>query len=65
LEYYLDIVHKFIEKGWFDLCCTFQGHHGEILMLFAKTIDGFQTQVGNVLIHVTEHSIGAACHFPI
>jgi hypothetical protein len=58
-------MQKFIDGGWFEFCCTFQGNHEEISMLFAKKIDGFQTQVGNVLIHVTEHSIGATCHFPV
>jgi hypothetical protein len=40
-------------------------HHEQISMLFAKNLDGFQTQVGKVLIHVIEHSIGATCHLPI
>lgn len=65
LESYPEIMQKFIDGGWFEFCCTSQGHHGEISMLFAKNFDGFQTQVGNVLIHVTKHSIGAACHLPI
>jgi hypothetical protein len=31
-------------------------------MLFAKKFVGFKTQVGDVLIYVTDHSIGASCH---
>jgi hypothetical protein len=27
--------------------------------------DGFETMVGNVLIHVTKHSIGAACRLSV
>jgi hypothetical protein len=34
-------------------------------MLFAKNFDGFKTQVGDVLIYVTEHSIGETCHLPV
>jgi hypothetical protein len=65
LESFPDIMDKFIQGEWFKFCCTFQGHHEEILMLFAKNFNGFQTQVGNVIIHVTEHSIAATCRFPI
>jgi len=54
---YQNIAHKFINGGWFELCCTFQGNREDISMLFTKKIDVFQPQVGNVLIHVTDHSI--------
>jgi hypothetical protein len=59
------IMEKFIQGEWFKFCCTFQGHHEEISMLFANNFDGFQTQVGDVIIHVTEHSIAVTCHLPV
>ena len=65
LESYPEIMQKFIDGGWFEFCCTSQGHHGEISMLFAKNFDGFQTQVGNVLIQVTKNLIGETCHFHV
>jgi hypothetical protein len=34
-------------------------------MLFAHNFNGFKTHVGNVLIYVTEHSIGETCHLPV
>jgi hypothetical protein len=34
-------------------------------MLFGKNFDGFQAQVENVLIHVTNYSIGTTCHLPV
>lgn len=34
-------------------------------MLFAKKFDDFKTHVGNVLIYVREHSIGATCRLPV
>jgi hypothetical protein len=34
-------------------------------MLFAKTIDGFKTQVGDVVIYVIYHSIGTTSHLPV
>jgi hypothetical protein len=65
LEACLEIRQKFVQGEWFKFCCAFQGHHEEISMLFAKNFDGFQTQVGDVIIHVTEHSIVATCRFPV
>jgi hypothetical protein len=65
LEACPEIMEKFIQGEWFKFCCAFQGHHEEISMLFAKNFDGFQTQVGDVIIHVTEHSIATACRFPV
>jgi hypothetical protein len=42
LEAYPEIMHKFIDGGWFEFCWTFQGYHGEISMLFEKTLMGFK-----------------------
>jgi hypothetical protein len=63
LEACVDIMEKSIQGEWFKFCYTFQGHHEEILMLLAKDFNGFQTQVEDVIIHVTEHSIAIACRF--
>jgi hypothetical protein len=65
LEAYPKIMKKFINAGWYDFCCNFQGYHEEVSMLFAQKFDGFKTQVGKVLIYVTKHSIGVACHLPV
>jgi hypothetical protein len=65
LQTYLEIMEKFIHEECFQFCCTFQGHHEKISMMFAQNFDGFQTQVGNVLIHVTKHSIATTCFLPI
>jgi len=58
-------MEKFINAGWLEFCYTFQGCHDEVSMLFVQKFDGFKTNVGNVLIYATEHSIGAACHLPV
>jgi hypothetical protein len=34
-------------------------------MLFEKKFDDFKTQVGDVLIYVTDHLIGESCHLPV
>jgi hypothetical protein len=65
LEAYPEIMQKFINAGWYHFCCNFQGYQEEVSMLFAQNFDGFKTQVGRVLIYVTEHSIGLACHLPV
>jgi hypothetical protein len=54
-------MEKFIQQEWFNFCCTFQGHHEEISLFFYINFNGFQTQVGDVIIHVTEHSTAVAC----
>jgi len=61
LEAFPDIIKKFKQGECFKFCCTFQGHHEEISMLFSKNFDEFQTQVGNVIIHVTKNLIEATC----
>jgi hypothetical protein len=43
LEECTQIMDKFINGGWFNFSCRFQGHHKEILKLFALNFDGFQS----------------------
>jgi hypothetical protein len=65
LEAYPEILQKFVDAGWFDFYCNFQGYHEEVSMLFTQNFDGFKTWVGDVLIYVTKHSIRKACHLPM
>jgi hypothetical protein len=58
-------MEKFIQGEWFQFCYKFQRHHEGISNLFAQNFDGFQTQVGDVLIHVTKHSNATTCHFSV
>jgi hypothetical protein len=41
LEACPNIMEKFIQGEWFKFCYTFQGHHEEISILFAKNFNGF------------------------
>ena len=43
MEAYPEIMQKFIDAGWFEFYCNFQGYHDEVSMLFAKKFDGFKT----------------------
>jgi hypothetical protein len=52
-----EIKEKFVQAHWYQFCSAFQGHHTEVSMTFAKNFDGYQTQVGNLIIQVSEHSI--------
>jgi hypothetical protein len=40
---------------------TFNGHHTGVALLFMQNFDGFQTQLGDTTIHITEHFIVGAC----
>jgi hypothetical protein len=57
LEAFPQMAHKFKDAGWFDFFSTFQGHDEHISMTFAQNFDGFESVVGKLLMHVTEHSI--------
>jgi hypothetical protein len=62
LEAFPKILQKFKNIGWYELCCTFHGYHEDISMIFPQNFDGnYETVLGNLLIHVIEHFIAAAC----
>jgi hypothetical protein len=65
LESYPQMAQKFKDAGWFDFFSTFQGHDEQVSIIFAQNFDGFETVVGRVLIHVTEHSIETTCRLPV
>jgi hypothetical protein len=58
-------LQKFRDARWFNFCSTLQGYHEKVSMMFEKNFDGFETVVGKVLIHVTEHLIGTACRLSV
>jgi hypothetical protein len=65
LEALPEIGEKFTQEEWYGFCNTFQGHHTGVSMDFAESFDGFQAQVGNLTIQVSEHSISSSFSFPI
>jgi hypothetical protein len=60
-----EIKDIFIKAEWYDFMFTLEGHHIGLAMLFAQTFNGFQTQLGDTWIHITEHFIGEACALPL
>jgi len=60
-----EIRDIFIRGEWYDFIFDFNGHHTEIALIFAQNFDGYQTQVGDVIIHVMKHFIDIACSLPI
>jgi hypothetical protein len=59
------MAQMFKDASWFDFFSTFQGHDEQVSIIFAQNFDGFETVVGRVLIHVTEHSIETSCRLPV
>jgi hypothetical protein len=60
-----EIRDIFIRGEWFDFICAFNGHHTGISLIFTQNFDGFQTKIGDITIHITEHFIVGACALPI
>ena len=65
LEYYPQMAQNFKDAGWFNFFSTFQGHDEHISIIFSHNFDVFETVVGTILMHMTEHSIAKACRLPV
>jgi hypothetical protein len=65
IDAFSELMQKFNNAGWFEFCCAFRVTMRIFPCFFVNNFDGFETVVGNVLIHVTEHSIGAACRLSV
>jgi hypothetical protein len=60
-----EIRDVFIRGEWFDFICAFNGHHIGLALLFTQNFDGFQNQLGDTTIHITNHFIIGSCILPI
>jgi hypothetical protein len=60
-----DIRDIFIRGEWYDFIYAFNGHHTDIALIFAQNFDGFQTQIEDITIRITDHFIEGACSLPI
>jgi hypothetical protein len=56
-----EIRDIFIRGEWFEFICAFNRHHTGVALLFVHNFDGFQTQLGDTTIHITEHFIVGVC----
>jgi hypothetical protein len=57
---YPQMAQRFKEAGWFEFLTTFQGYDKHVSMVFAQNFDGFEVEIKNLLMLVTEQSIAKA-----
>jgi hypothetical protein len=61
LEAYPQMDQRFRDAGWFKFLTTFQGHDEQVSMEFALNFDGYEVEIGKLLMLVTEQTIAKAC----
>jgi hypothetical protein len=65
LEEYPQMAQRFKDAGWFEFLATFQGYDEQVSMAFAQNFDGFEVEIGNLLMLVTEQTIAKACRLVV
>jgi hypothetical protein len=65
LEAYPQMAQRFKDAGWFEFLTTFQGYDEQVSMVFAQNFDGFEVEIGKLLMLVTEQSIAKACRLVV
>jgi hypothetical protein len=65
LEEYPQMAQRFKDAGWFEFLATFQGYDEHVSMAFAQNFDGFEVEIGNLLMLVTEQTIAKACRLVV
>jgi hypothetical protein len=54
LEAYPQMAQRFRDAGWFKFLTTFQGYDEQVPMEFAQNFDGYEVEIGKLLMLVTE-----------
>ena len=54
LEAYPQMAQRFRDAGWFEFLTTFQGHDEQVSMEFSLNFDGYEVEIGKLLMLVTE-----------
>jgi hypothetical protein len=65
LEAYPQMAQRFRDVGWFEFLTTFQGHDEQVSMEFALNFDGYEVEIGKLLMLVTEQTIAKACRLVV
>ena len=65
LEAYPQMAQKFRDVGWFEFLTTFQGHDEQVSMELALKFDGYEVEIGKLLMLVTEQTIAKACRLVV
>lgn len=55
----------FVVHGWFQFFNRFSGYDDEVSLQFSKTFDGDRSQVGAIVLTVSEQSISHATGLPM
>jgi hypothetical protein len=59
------MAQSFRDVGWFEFLTTFQGYDEQVSMAFAKNFNGYEVEIGKLLMLVTEQSITKACRLVV
>jgi hypothetical protein len=65
LEAYPQMAQRFRDASWFKFLTTFQGHDEHVSMEFALNFDGYEVEIGKLLMLVTEKTIAKACRLVV
>jgi hypothetical protein len=65
LEAYRQMVQRFRDVGWFEFLTTFQGYDEQVSMEFAKNFNGYEVEIGNLLMLVIEQAIAKSCRLVV
>jgi len=52
-EAYPDIAQGFKYVGWYHLCTSLKGYHKQVDLDFAKTFDGHEANIGELVLYVS------------
>jgi hypothetical protein len=61
LEAYPQMDQRFRDGGWLEFLTTFQVHDEQVSMEFSLNFDGYEVEIGKLLMLVTEQTIVEAC----
>jgi hypothetical protein len=65
LEAYPQMAQRFRDVGWFEFLTTFQGHDEQVSMEFSLNFDGYEVEIGKLLMLVIEQTIAKACRLVV
>ena len=64
LEAFPEYKSMFRKAGWFQFCAKLQDYNYEVARAFAKCLDGYEAQLGDMVIQVSEESIATSTGLP-
>ena len=65
LKSYPHMAQRFRDVGWFEFLTTFQGRDEQISIEFALNFDGYEVEIGKLLMLVTKQKISKDCRLVV